>query len=130
MDRRPEKRPGDHGGLRRAQSAPYGESGRPALRLGWSYLELARLPRIVQPFLQRVTAGTQESAYVSVMDGDEIVYIARNGTNRAMNTGYILGSRVQAQVTAAGLLMLALREPAALEHWQPGGGDMGLHPRA
>jgi len=43
------------------------------LRLGQSYLESARLPRIVQPFLQRVTAGTQESAYVSVMDGDDIV---------------------------------------------------------
>ena len=87
------------------------------LRLGQSYLESARLPRIVQPFLQRVTAGTQESAYVSAMDGDEIVYIARNGTNRAMNTGYILGSRVQAHVTAAGLLMLALREPDWLEQW-------------
>ena len=87
------------------------------LRLGQSYLESARLPRIVQPFLQRVTAGTQESAYVSVMDGDEIVYIARNGSNRAMNTGYVLGSRVQAQVTAAGLLLLALREPGWLENW-------------
>jgi IclR family pca regulon transcriptional regulator len=87
------------------------------LRLGQSYLESARLPRIVQPFLQRVTAGTQESAYVCVMDGDEIVYIARNGTNRATNTGYILGSRVQAQVTAAGLMLLALREPAWLEEW-------------
>lgn len=87
------------------------------LRLGQSYLESARLPRIVQPFLQRVTAGTQESAYVSVMDGDEIVYIARNGTNRALNTGYVLGSRVQAQVTAAGLMMLALREPVWLENW-------------
>jgi IclR family pca regulon transcriptional regulator len=53
------------------------------LRLGQSYLESARLPRIVQPFLQRVTAGTQENAYVSVLDGDEIVYIARNGANRA-----------------------------------------------
>lgn len=87
------------------------------LRLGQSYLESARLPRIVQPFLQRVTAGTQESAYVAVMDGDEIVYIARNGSNRAMNTGYVLGSRVKAQVTAAGLLMLALREPDWLENW-------------
>jgi len=87
------------------------------LRLGQSYLESARLPRIVQPFLQRVTAGTQESAYVSVMDGDEVVYIARNGTNRAMNTGYVLGSRVQAQVTAAGLVMLALRNADWLEHW-------------
>ena len=86
------------------------------LRLGQSYLESARLPRIVQPFLQRVTAGTQESAYVSVMDGDEIVYIARNGASRAMNTGYVLGARVQAQVTAAGLLMLSMRPP----EWQVG----------
>lgn len=87
------------------------------LRLGQSYLESARLPRIVQPFLQRVTAGTQESAYVSVMDGDDIVYIARNGASRAMNTGYVLGARVQAQVTAAGLLMLSLRDPAWIDSW-------------
>ena len=87
------------------------------LRLGQSYLESARLPRVVQPFLQRVTAGTQEIAYVSVMDGDDIVYVARNGPNRSMNTGFVLGSRVQAQVTAAGLLMLALREPQWLERW-------------
>lgn len=87
------------------------------LRLGQSYLESARLPRIVQPFLQRVTAGTQEIAYVSVMDGDDIVYIARNGTNRAMNTGFVLGSRVPAQVTAAGMLLLALRDPQGQEAW-------------
>jgi IclR family pca regulon transcriptional regulator len=87
------------------------------LRLGQSYLESARLPRVVQPFLQRVTAGTQEIAYVSVMDGDDIIYVARNGTNRSMNTGFVLGSRVQAQVTAAGLLMLALRDPQWLERW-------------
>ena len=70
------------------------------LRLGQSYLESARLPRIVQPFLQRITAGTSETAYVSVLDGGDIVYIARNGLNRSMNTGYVLGARVQAQVTA------------------------------
>ncbi len=87
------------------------------LRLGQSYLESARLPRIVQPFLQRVTAGTQESAYVSVMDGDEIVYVARNGSSRAMNTGYVLGARVEAQVTAAGLLMLSMRPPEWQDDW-------------
>jgi IclR family pca regulon transcriptional regulator len=87
------------------------------LRLGQSYLESARLPRIVQPFLQRVTAGTQEIAYVSVMDGDDVVYIARNGSNRSMNTGVVLGSRVQAQVTAAGMLMLSLRDEVWLENW-------------
>ncbi|RYF32444.1 MAG: 4-hydroxyphenylpyruvate dioxygenase, partial [Comamonadaceae bacterium] len=31
--------------------------------------------------------------------------------------GYVLGARVPAQVTAAGMMMLALREPAALEGW-------------
>jgi IclR family pca regulon transcriptional regulator len=87
------------------------------LRLGQSYLDSARLPRTVQPFLQRVTAGTQEAAYVSVLDGDEVVYIARNGSNRAMNIGYVLGSRVQAQVTAAGMLMLAMRELSWQEDW-------------
>lgn len=87
------------------------------LRIGQSYLESARLPRVVQPFLQRVTAGTQEIAYVSVLDGEDIVYIARNGTNRTMNTGYVLGSRVQAQVTSAGMLILAMRDPAWLDDW-------------
>ena len=87
------------------------------LRLGRSYLESARLPRIVQPFLQRVAAGTSEIAYLSVMDGDEVVYVARNGPNRSMSTGYVLGARVPAQVTAAGLLMLALRSDDELAQW-------------
>jgi IclR family pca regulon transcriptional regulator len=87
------------------------------LRLGQSYLESARLPRIVQPFLMRVTAGTSENAYVSVLDGHEIVYVARNGLNRSMNTGYVLGARVQAQVTSAGLMLLALSDADWLENW-------------
>lgn len=87
------------------------------LRLGQSYFESARLPRTVQPFLQRVTAGTQEIAYVSVLDDDEVVYIARNGLNRSMNTGYVLGSRIQAQVTASGLLLLSYRSEEAIDAW-------------
>ena len=87
------------------------------LRLGQSYLESARLPRIVQPFLQRVTAGTSETAFVSVLDGNDIVYIARNGFNRNLNTGYVLGGRIQAQVTASGMLLLALSDAAWTEQW-------------
>ena len=93
------------------------------LRLGQSYLESARLPRIVQPFLQRITAGTQEIAYVSVLDGDETVYIARNGSNRSMNTGFVLGARVPAQVTAAGMLILALG--VFLPIWDLGNAALG-----
>jgi len=87
------------------------------LRLGQAYLESARLPRVVQPYLQRVTGGTHENAYVSVLDGDDIVFIARNGSNRAMNIGYVLGARVKAEVTAAGMLLLAMRDPLWLDAW-------------
>ena len=87
------------------------------LRLGQSYLESARLPRAAQPYLQRITAGTQESAYLSVLDGDETIYIARNGTHRGMNTGLVLGSRAPAQTTAAGLMLLALGPPEVMERW-------------
>jgi len=87
------------------------------LRLGQAYLESARLPRIVQPFLQRVTAGTQENAYVSVLDGDEIVVVARNGSSRLMNVGYVLGARVQARLTAAGMVLLAEQDDAWIGQW-------------
>ncbi len=87
------------------------------LRLGQSYLDSARLPRIVQPFLQRITAGTHEIAYLAVQDGEDIVYVARNGSTRVMNVGYVLGARVLAPLTAAGLLLLALRDDRVLDHW-------------
>jgi IclR family transcriptional regulator, pca regulon regulatory protein len=87
------------------------------LRLGQSYFESARLPRIAQPYLQRVTAGTSETAFVSVLDGHDIVYLARNGSNVYMNTGYVVGARVQAQVTSSGMLLLALSDPQWLDQW-------------
>jgi IclR family transcriptional regulator, pca regulon regulatory protein len=87
------------------------------LRLGHAYLESARLPRLVQPFLQRIAGGTQEVAYLGVLDGGETVYIARSGAHRHMNTGYMLGSRVQAQVTAAGMAILASMGDAAADEW-------------
>jgi IclR family pca regulon transcriptional regulator len=87
------------------------------MRLGQSYLESARLPRIVQPSLQRVAMGTQEISFVAVLDGDDIVYIARNGQNRSMNTSFALGARVPAHTTASGMLLLALQGAGAVDEW-------------
>lgn len=87
------------------------------LRLGQAYLDSARLPRAIQPFLQRVTAGTGETAFAGVLDQQDVVYIARSGTQRHMNIGYVLGSRMPAQVTAAGMAILSQLPPAALDAW-------------
>ncbi len=85
------------------------------MRLGQAYLESARLPRIVQPSLQRLAMGTQEISFVSVLDGFDVVYVARNGENRNMNTSFALGARVPAQVTAAGMMLLASFSDEPLE---------------
>jgi IclR family transcriptional regulator, pca regulon regulatory protein len=87
------------------------------MRLSQSYLESARLPRIVQPALQRLTASTLEISYVSVLDGFDLVYVARNGPNRTMNTGFVLGARVPAQTTAGGMMMLASQGEQANMEW-------------
>ena len=45
------------------------------LRLGQSYLGAARLPRLVQPFIQRASLASGETVNVSVLDGHEVVYV-------------------------------------------------------
>jgi IclR family transcriptional regulator, pca regulon regulatory protein len=87
------------------------------LRVGQAFLDSSRLARSAQPYLQSITVATHETAYVSVIDGNDIIYIARNGANRLLNTGYQLGARVPAQTTAAGLVLLALRESPSLDDW-------------
>jgi hypothetical protein len=115
------------------------------LRLGHGYLQSSRLARAVQPFLQRITSATGEPAYLAVLDGDEVVTIARNGPQAALNTGYVLGARVPARLTATGQVLLAAQAPGAGQlaghdrphtphpvHPDPKGApapDAGQHPR-
>jgi IclR family transcriptional regulator, pca regulon regulatory protein len=87
------------------------------LRLSQSYLDSARLPRTVQPFLQRITATVQETALVAILDEHDVVYVARNGVNRTMAVGFVLGSRVPAPLSSAGLALLAFQAPDSIEQW-------------
>lgn len=87
------------------------------LRLGNAYLESTRLPRLVQPFLQRITAGTDEIAYLGVLDEGDTVFIARSGLHRHTASGYMPGTRMPAQVTAAGMIMLACSDETSMDAW-------------
>jgi DNA-binding IclR family transcriptional regulator len=59
----------------------------------------------------------QEVVYLAVLDAGEVVYVSRNGPNRAMSSGFVLGARVPGHVTSAGMLMLANLPSAQLEEW-------------
>ena len=58
------------------------------LRLSQSYLDGSRLPRLVQPFIQRLSATTGETVNVSVLDGHEVVYVARSNSPRVVSIGF------------------------------------------
>jgi IclR family pca regulon transcriptional regulator len=87
------------------------------LRLGQSYLGGARLPRLVQPFIQRLSAQCGETVNVSVLDGHDVVYVARSTPPRYVSIGYQVGVRVPAHVVTPGVVMLSYLPDEALEAW-------------
>jgi len=90
------------------------------LRLGWSYIDSAKLPRAVQPFLQRLSVELGGSAFFAVLDEGDVVFVARNGANRVQNLGFVLGARMAANVAAAGVAMLSCKNDAEIQAWLQG----------
>jgi IclR family transcriptional regulator, pca regulon regulatory protein len=87
------------------------------LDLGYAYLSSFSLPKIAERFLEEVTLETKESSSASVLDGDEIVYVARVQTRRIMSVSLGIGSRLPAFCTSMGRVLLANLPADALEKY-------------
>ena len=87
------------------------------LDLGYAYLSSFPLPKIAERFLEEVTLETKESASASVLDGDEIVYVARVQTRRIMSVSLGIGSRLPAFCTSMGRVLLAYLPAEQLEKY-------------
>ncbi|HET6828935.1 MAG TPA: IclR family transcriptional regulator C-terminal domain-containing protein [Ramlibacter sp.] len=90
------------------------------LRFSGSYLASARLPRVIQPTLNRLAAQTAESFSAVVLDGDQVVIIARSGSTRVLAYGLHLGARLPAHATSTGRVLLAAMGKAAFNAWMKG----------
>ena len=111
------------------------------LRFSGSYLATARLPRAVQPTLNRLAAQTQESFSVVVLDGDEIVIIGRSGFEwkapsgsreapaRVLAYGLHLGARLPAHATSTGRVLLAAQTKTGVNAWLKAAAQAGKLPR-
>lgn len=77
------------------------------LNLGRSYLDSARLPRAIVPFLQRLTLQLQESTNYSVLEGSDVVYVSRVNAPRQLTTGFEPGTRLPAFTSTAGRVLLS-----------------------
>ncbi|MDE1569964.1 IclR family transcriptional regulator domain-containing protein [Aquabacter sp. P-9] len=84
------------------------------LDLGFSYLSSLPMWEVAQPIMRDVVNELQESCSLSVLDGLDIVYVARVPTERVMTIGLSIGSRLPAFCTSMGRTLLAGLPPAEL----------------
>ena len=77
------------------------------LDLGFAYVSSLQLPDIAQPFMEALSDRVHESVSASVLDGAEIVYVARVNTQRIMGISLAIGSRLPAAWTSMGRVLLA-----------------------
>lgn len=94
------------------------------LRLSGAYLASARLPRVIQPTLNRLAAETSDVYSAAVLDGDDIVIVARSAglapSNQLLAYGRHLGARLPAHATSTGRVLLAALPRAELAAWLRG----------
>ncbi len=81
------------------------------LRLGTGCLASMPLPRIVQPWLDRLSEEIGQSTSVSILDDGDIVYVARASQRRVMSIALMPGSRLPAYCTSMGRVLLAALPP-------------------
>ncbi|HEY2792937.1 MAG TPA: IclR family transcriptional regulator C-terminal domain-containing protein [Micromonosporaceae bacterium] len=96
------------------------DSGRFSLRpkildLGYAYLSSMSLPELAAPHLEELVERVHESSSMSVLDGDEVVYVARVPTRRIMTVAINVGTRFPAYATSMGRVLLAARSDEWLD---------------
>ncbi len=77
------------------------------MNLGYSYLASQGLSQIIAPHLADLSAQVHESASAAILDGGDIVYIARAAGRKIMQVQITLGTRFPAYATSMGRVLLA-----------------------
>ncbi|MFI9812963.1 IclR family transcriptional regulator domain-containing protein [Saccharothrix variisporea] len=87
------------------------------LELGYAFLSSMSLPEIAQPHLERLSGEVGESTSASVLDGADVVYVARFAVSRIMAVSITVGTRFPAYATSMGHVLLAGLSAGELERY-------------
>jgi IclR family transcriptional regulator, pca regulon regulatory protein len=87
------------------------------LDLGYSYLSSLPVWEIARPHLEELADQVRETTSASVLDGTDIVFVARVETKRIMSMTLGVGSRLPAWATAMGRVLLADLNRAQLNEY-------------
>jgi IclR family transcriptional regulator, pca regulon regulatory protein len=77
------------------------------LQLGYSYLSSLSLNEIATPHIEALVRKVGESSSMAILDGDDIVYVARVPVSRIMTVFITVGTRFPAYATSMGRVILA-----------------------
>jgi IclR family pca regulon transcriptional regulator len=77
------------------------------LAFSHGYLSASPIAVLAQPILDRLSESLREACSVAMLDGEEIVYIARSSSSRIMSPALNVGRRLPAYCTSIGHVMLA-----------------------
>lgn len=77
------------------------------LDLGYAYVSSLHLSDIAQPYMENLSAQVHESVSAAVLDGTQVVYVARVNTQRIMTISLSIGSRLPALWTSMGRAILS-----------------------
>lgn len=85
------------------------------LTLSQAYFSSSPLPHIAQPYLEQVSKTLGESCSVSVLCGDEVIYIARSSRKRSASIHRDVGMNLPAYCTSMGRVLLGSLPKADLD---------------
>nr|WP_298415072.1 IclR family transcriptional regulator C-terminal domain-containing protein [uncultured Halomonas sp.] len=86
------------------------------LQLGYSFLSANNYRSVIQQYLEDITHESGESSSLGVLDGDEIIYVARSAAkHRLMAISLSVGTRLPAAYTSMGRMLLAQLPDSELE---------------
>lgn len=87
------------------------------LELGFGYLSASRLPELALPTMEQLVRTVKESVSMSVLDGEQIVYVARVPVSRIMTIALGVGARLPAFAASMGRVLLAGLPDDQLDSW-------------
>lgn len=94
------------GYLERDPETRYYRPGLKVLQLGFTALNSLELAQIAQPYLKSLSDATGETTNMAIRDGADVIYVARNITQRIISVNLYRGSRLPVYCTSMGKSLL------------------------
>ncbi len=80
------------------------------LELGYAFMASMPLSDIAQPYLEKVTRQTGETSAVAILEGHQVVHIARANAQRLLAPTLTIGKPFYALYTSTGRVLLSCKE--------------------